>query len=167
MVENRIYLVGFMGAGKTTLGRQLAKEFKWKFHDTDEIILRDHGSIASLFSSKGEGHFRQIERTVVRSILEPPFIMATGGGTACFHDNIHFMKEMGLVVWLKISEELLLYRLKKDPNILQRPKVKTMKKEDLLKLYQQRLEFYQQAHIIHDAMDQTDTLISKIKNFKR
>jgi shikimate kinase len=167
MRENRIYLVGFMGAGKTTLGRQLAREFNWKFHDTDEIIIRDHGPIGNLFDSKGEQHFRQLERTVVRSLLEPPFVMATGGGTACFHENINFMKEMGLVIFLKISEELLLYRLKKDPNIIQRPKIKSLSEMQLLELYQQRLKFYEQAHITHHAMDQTDILIEKIKDFKR
>lgn len=167
MNENRIYLIGFMGAGKTTLGKQLSRELKWKFHDTDEIITRDYGEISYLFDTKGELYFRQLERSVVRSILEPPFVMATGGGTACFYHNIDFMKGMGLVVFIKISEELLLFRLKKDPNIIQRPKVKNMSETQLLDLYRERLQFYQEAHITHNALDQTDLLIEKISAFKR
>lgn len=156
-----------MGAGKTTLGRQLSRELNWKFHDTDEIITRDYGPISEIFDKKGELYFRQLERTVVRSLLEPPFVMATGGGTACFFQNIEFMREMGLVVFLKISEELLLFRLNKDPNIIQRPKIKTLPETDLLELYRQRLKFYEEAHIVHNALDQTSLLLDKIKAFKR
>jgi shikimate kinase len=166
MRRKRIYLVGFMGAGKSTLGRQLSKELKWRFYDTDEILANNYGAIGEIFENQGEDYFREIEGKLLRSLLTPPFIMATGGGTACFSDNMDFMLEHGTVVFLKISKELFLYRLKKDPAIIQRPLLKKMKDEELIQLYENRLHHYQRAHITHDAMDQTDLLIERLNSDK-
>ena len=155
-----------MGAGKSTLGKQLSKELKWRLYDTDEIIVGNYGPIGEIFSTQGEAYFRDIESKLVRSLVNPPFVMATGGGTACFKNNMDFMLEHGTVVFLKISKELFLYRLKKDPAIIQRPLLKKKTDKELIELYESRLHHYQRAHITHDAMEQTDLLIEKIRFYE-
>ena len=77
-----IYLVGFMGTGKSTVGRELAKKKKWRFVDLDELIeLREGRSIADIFSKKGEPYFRRIEKKILKEVsLEKSFVVSCGGG---------------------------------------------------------------------------------------
>lgn len=114
-MREAIFLVGFMGSGKSTLGKELADKLGWRFYDLDEQIEKEKGqSISELFTHFGETHFREIESASLRHFEEEkePFVLATGGGTPCFHGNMHWMKEQGKVVFLDIPLTVLLARLK-------------------------------------------------------
>lgn len=109
----RIFLIGYMGAGKSTLGRALAKTMNLQFIDLDDFIVsRQHKSIREIFDEVGEEEFRQIER---RSLLEvseyEDVIISLGGGTPCFFDNMDIVKRSGTSVYLRPTEEVLLIRL--------------------------------------------------------
>lgn len=109
-----IYLVGFMGTGKSTVGRELAKKKKWRFVDLDELIeLREGRSIADIFSKKGEPYFRRIEKKILKEVsLEKSFVVSCGGGIVCDEDNIKTMKKTGIVICLKATPAIILKRTK-------------------------------------------------------
>ena len=101
-------MIGFMGSGKSTVGKRLAANLKWSFIDLDERIETETGmKISSIFSEKGELHFRHIESKVLRDLKnEENTIISTGGGTPCFNENMDFMTRTGLTVYLKMSERM-------------------------------------------------------------
>lgn len=120
----RIFLIGYMGAGKTTLGRALAKELGIQFIDLDSYIEeRQCRSVAQIFAEKGEEGFREIERRMLHEAGEfENVIISTGGGTPCFFDNIEYMNSQGTTVFLDVPIERLFIRLsiarKKRPLIM-------------------------------------------------
>jgi shikimate kinase len=120
----RIFLIGYMGAGKTTLGRALAKELKIEFIDLDNYIEeRLCKSISQIFAEKGEEGFREIERRMLHEAGEfENVVISTGGGTPCFFDNIEYMNRQGATVFLDVPVERLFIRLsiarKKRPLIM-------------------------------------------------
>jgi len=109
----RIFLIGYMGAGKTTIGKALSKCMGIAFIDLDcEIEARYHRSISSLFAERGESAFREIERRMLREVaLFEDVLISTGGGAPCFFDNMDFMNEAGQTVYLKVSPAELTKRL--------------------------------------------------------
>ena len=109
----RIFLVGYMGAGKTTLGHALAKELGIQFIDLDNYIEnRFCKTIAQIFAEKGEEEFRNIERRMLHEVGEfEDVIISTGGGTPCFFDNIEYMNNQGTTVFLDVPVERLFIRL--------------------------------------------------------
>lgn len=109
----RIFLIGYMGAGKTTLGRALAKELKIEFIDLDNYIEeRLCKSISQIFAEKGEEGFREIERRMLHEAGEfENVVISTGGGTPCFFDNIEYMNRQGATVFLDVPVERLFIRL--------------------------------------------------------
>lgn len=109
----KIYLVGFMGAGKTTIGRELASRVDIPFFDLDELIeAAEKLSIKELFASHGEPYFRKRERDLLRSTkYVESAIIATGGGTFAFDDNIQFIQSEGLSVYLSAPYTLLRARI--------------------------------------------------------
>jgi shikimate kinase len=98
----RLYLTGFMGAGKTTVGRCLAARLGWPFIDLDEEIeAQAGGSVREIFAHQGEGRFRELEgRALAGSMAADPVVVATGGGTLTFPRNLAAARSAGLVVWL-------------------------------------------------------------------
>lgn len=120
----RIFLIGYMGAGKTTLGRALAKELKIEFIDLDNYIEeRLCKSISQIFAEKGEEGFREIECRMLHEAGEfENVVISTGGGTPCFFDNIEYMNRQGATVFLDVPVERLFIRLsiarKKRPLIM-------------------------------------------------
>jgi len=109
----KIYLVGFMGAGKTTVGRELAARIGSPFFDLDELVeAAEKMSIKDIFAQHGEPYFRKRERDILRSTrnLERA-VVATGGGTYTFDDNIQFIQSEGLSVYLAASYSLLRARM--------------------------------------------------------
>jgi shikimate kinase len=114
MTLSRLYLIGMPGAGKTTLGRALATAFELPFRDLDEEIVRAEGrSVANIFLTEGEAYFRQREATVLRELVaqHPRLVLATGGGTPCFHDNLRVLLETGLTLYLAVAVPELVQRL--------------------------------------------------------
>ena len=109
----RILLVGFMAAGKTTLGKALAKGLGLQFVDLDLYIeSRYHATVSQIFAERGEEGFRQIERNMLHEVAEfEDVIIATGGGTPCFFDNMEYMNAQGTTVFLDASVDVIFTRL--------------------------------------------------------
>lgn len=109
---SNIYLVGFMGTGKTAVGRELAKKKKWRFADLDALIeLKEKKSISDIFASRGERYFRRIESDILEEVSkENNFVFACGGGIVIDENNIKTMKATGQVVCLCATPEVIIKR---------------------------------------------------------
>ena len=109
----RIFLLGFMGAGKTTAGKSLAKKLNCTFCDLDHYIeSRYQKTVSQIFEELGEAKFREIEKKMLEEVSDfENIIIATGGGTPCFFENIETMKSKGLTIYLHTSPEVLSKRL--------------------------------------------------------
>lgn len=168
----RIFLVGYMGAGKTTVGKILSKALNLTFIDLDYYIEgRYHKEIKQLFAEKGEEAFRDIERRMLHEVAEfEDVLISTGGGTPCFFDNIEFMNKAGVTIYLKVSVEELVKRLEQCKQT--RPVLKNRSGEELKNFIsdslKSRMPFYEQAQIIFDAekMDTEDDVKSISKQLK-
>lgn len=110
----RIIIIGYMGAGKTTVGKALAKELNMAFYDLDWYIeSRMHKTVKAIFDERGEAGFRQIEHNMLHEVAEfEDVIISCGGGTPCFFDNIDYMNRQGETVYLKATPEVLYGHLK-------------------------------------------------------
>lgn len=135
----RIFLTGYMGAGKTTLGRALAAEIGIPFIDLDHYIEKRYcKTIALLFAEKGEEEFREIERRMLHEVGEfEDVIISTGGGTPCFFDNIEYMNAQGTTVYLDVPVERLFIRLSIARS--KRPLIKEKNDEELLAFITEQL----------------------------
>ncbi len=141
----KIYLIGFMGAGKTTVGRELAARVESPFFDLDELVeSAEKMSIKDIFGQHGEPYFRKRERDILRSThnLEDA-VIATGGGTFTFEDNIQFIQSEGLSVFLSAPYALLRSRI--GDKAAERP----MFRDDVAahELYNARLRFYKMCDV--------------------
>ena len=107
--DTPIFLVGYMGSGKSTIGRRLADRMEREFIDTDIFIERRfHESVANMFTSVGEEAFRRREAVVIEELSGfPNAVIATGGGLPCHHGNMELMNQCGVTVFLHISRERL------------------------------------------------------------
>ena len=112
---NNLYLLGLPGAGKTTIGRRLAAHYGWEFRDLDADIVAQAGqSIPEIFAAEGEAGFRAREAAALRAGAArtgPPLVLATGGGTPCFHDNLAVLQQTGFTLWLDVPLPELARRL--------------------------------------------------------
>ena len=146
---NKIFLVGYMGCGKSTIGRLLAKRLQWSFVDMDAYIEnRHHKTINELFAERGEEVFRRLERSALEEIsCFDLAVISTGGGAPCFFDNIDLMNQSGICIYIAMTPEALSRRLA--ANTQNRPLLRN-KKEDELQLFirtqlAQRQPFYDKA----------------------
>lgn len=164
-----LYLIGPMGSGKTFAGRQIARHFQAPFFDLDEEIQRQSGkSISQLFEQIGEKEFRELEAGVLRSI-DSPGIMATGGGTPCFKDNLSYINKKGISLYLRTDAAVLASRLKAEKD--HRPLISKQPDSELLsyleKMIQDREKYYNQAQIIyHQHQLKQDVAGDLIRYFK-
>ena len=147
----KIYLVGFMGSGKTTIGRELAQRIDAPFFDLDELVeTAEKLSIKEIFAGRGEPYFRKRERDILRSTrnLEAA-VIATGGGTFTFDENIQFIQGEGLSVYLSAPYALLRSRI--DVKAGERP----LFRDDLSthELYASRIRYYRMADITLEVRD--------------
>lgn len=116
-MKKNVILIGFMGAGKTSVGYHLAKKLGYRQLDTDELIEKKAGRrIPDIFKQKGEEYFRQLETDMLRELKQTANerVISTGGGLPLREENAALLKEMGFVVYLSISEQAVLERLKGD-----------------------------------------------------
>ena len=136
---NRIILIGFMGAGKTTVGKALSKELGIPFYDLDWYIeTRHRKKVAQIFAEKGEEGFRIIERNLLHEVAEfENVIISCGGGTPCFFDNIDYLNQQGQVVYLKATPEVLYGHLLMSKN--ERPLLKGKSPEELIAYIEEQL----------------------------
>lgn len=110
---NRIFLIGYMGSGKTTIGKLLARKLNYSFVDMDtQIEKKQFKTVSQIFAEKGEEEFRRLEQKCLHEIAEfDKVIIATGGGAPCFFDNMEYMNSHGLTIYLKLSPTELAQRL--------------------------------------------------------
>lgn len=163
-----VFLIGFMGSGKTTFGKKLAAKLKLNFVDLDEqiCIQNEIESINSLIELKGFDYFRQTESETLKSLLIENSLVSTGGGTPCYYDNLDWMKQNGTVVFLQVDEGVLLSRLK-NTNLEERPLLKGLDEERLKTFITEKLKdrmpFYEQAHFVFNPVNEKmEVLVEKI-----
>lgn len=110
----RIIIIGYMGAGKTTLGRTVARALGLPFYDLDRYIEnRMHRSIAEIFAQQGEEAFRRMEKAMLHEVAEfEDVVISCGGGTPCFFDNMAYMNRQGQTLYLKASTDVILAHLR-------------------------------------------------------
>ena len=151
----RVFLVGYMGAGKTTVGKELAKLAGLSFIDLDYYIEGSyHKAVSQIFAERGEEAFREIERNMLHEVAEfEDVLISTGGGAPCFFDNMEYMNRVGTTVFLDVDPKVLFSRLRVAKQ--QRPILQGKKDDELLEFIVQALEkrapFYRQANYIYCA----------------
>lgn len=159
-----VYLIGFMGAGKTTIGKELAKKWNIPVFDTDEEIVRKAGaSIPTIFDTEGEQSFRDMETDILKTLPLQDSIVTTGGGIILKDVNRKWMKKNGIVIFLEVSPQEVLTRLSKDAS---RPLLSENKEKAVYDLLALRMPLYQNSshhHIQTDGKDPKE-IILEIEN---
>jgi shikimate kinase len=164
----RIFLIGFMGSGKTYWGRLLSEKLGIRFFDLDEQIAEHTGkSIPEIFAGEGEEQFRLLEKEALHIIAEShdSLVMACGGGTPCYFNNIEYMNQSGTTVWINPPVETLFERLVKEK--AQRPLISGLADDQLkgfiIKKFSDRKIYYEQADVVvEEEPEKVETLIEKI-----
>lgn len=168
MFREKVYMVGFMGCGKSTAGRKLASALGWDFADLDAKIEHDTGmAIPRIFNELGEAWFRTSEAKALRELEQQRHIViSTGGGAPCHHANMDFMISSGITIYLKLTPEQLRSRLSASGT--DRPLIKGLREEELLKFIREKLSqremYYNRASIVLDGWDPD---IQQIENLVR
>ena len=161
---HRIILIGYMGAGKTTVGKALAAELGLRFYDLDWYIeSRMRKTVAQLFAELGEEGFRRIERNMLHEVAEfEGVLISCGGGTPCFYDNMQYINQQGLTLYLKASPEVLYTHLKMGKSV--RPLLLNKTPEEVQRFISEQLkareQFYTRAQFTLDVnlMDNFDKI---------
>ena len=159
----RIFLIGFMGSGKTTVGKPLAKALGFRFVDMDHHITDTrHKTVAEIFEELGENGFRKLEQQTLQELsTQDNIVIATGGGAPCFFDNMEAMNRAGATIYLQVSPEGLATRLKHGRD--KRPLLRGKNDRELLLYIKEKLverePFYKQARIIVDCDGYSDAQI--------
>ena len=167
----RIILIGYMGAGKTTIGKALSKELGIIFYDLDWYIeSRMRKTVSEIFAERGEEGFRQIEYNMLHEVAEfEDVIISCGGGTPCFFDNMDYLNQQGQVVYLKADPEVLYKHLMMAK--VERPLIKGKSHDELLAFIREQLEkrepFYTKARYtldvsLMDNYEKIKTSVAKI-----
>ena len=151
----RIFLIGYMGAGKTTLGRPLSRAMNLEFIDLDNFIeARYHKTVKDIFAEVGEEGFRKIEHRSLEEVADyENVVIALGGGTPCFMGNMDIVNRAGISVYLKPTEEVLLRRLIQGKN--KRPLLANKSDEEILNFIREQLAwrepYYLRANIVFES----------------
>jgi shikimate kinase len=163
-----IYIIGFMGSGKSTAGKKLSALLGWTFIDMDRKIEEVAGkTIPQIFSQDGEEVFRKIESEVLKSIkTQEGTVVSTGGGTPCHGENMDYMLGSGLTVYLKMTPEQLTYRLLESTAV--RPLIKNVSDDELPEFIERvlssREKWYSRADVIIEGINlDISRLLSIIK----
>ena len=151
----RIFLLGFMGTGKSHWGKQWAEVNNLQFHDIDALIEADEqASVVDIFEKAGEDYFRVKEASILRDMIKyDNCVISCGGGAPCFYENMQWMNEQGMTVYLSASPAYILQNVLEEKE--KRPIIKHINEAELLFFIEQKLKeripFYSQANITLDA----------------
>jgi shikimate kinase len=165
---NIVYLIGFMGSGKSTAGKKLAASMGWNFIDLDRKIEEKAGkSIPRIFAEDGEDAFRRVESDVLRDTRSlKQSVISTGGGTPCHGDNLSFMLDTGFTIYLKMTPSQLAGRLLGSTG--ERPLLKNVPDGQLNEFIEKKLaireEWYAKAHLIIDGMSLDISMLHALVN---
>ena len=159
MKADKLYLVGFMGAGKTSVARALGRRMGWRAEDIDHRIeARERQRVADIFARKGEPYFRDVERSVLQELLpQRNVIIATGGGTCADPENRAVMLADGAVVWLDVPLERVIERVPADGR---RPLASD--RTQMEQLFARRQVAYSEAHLRVDASRPVAEIVERI-----
>lgn len=153
----RVFLIGFMGSGKSTVGRKLSSETGLPFIDLDKYIqTKEDRTIDNIFNEKGEDYFRETEHRLLKKIIKKDnIILSCGGGTPCFFNNMSLMNENGITIYLRMPVGALHSRLLNSQN--DRPLVKKMYGDELRNYIsvtlEEREKYYRMAHHTVEAIN--------------
>lgn len=164
----KIFLIGFMGSGKTHWGRLLSQKLNLPFFDLDEQVVSHEGKpINEIFAENGEEYFRLVEKDMLHIITEShdSFIMACGGGSPCYFNNIDYMNRSGTTVWINTPVETIFQRLIGEKD--KRPLIRSLPDDQLrgfiIRKFADRKIYYEQASVVVDDESlQLDQLIEKV-----
>ena len=164
----KIFLIGFMGSGKTHWGSLLSEKLGIRFFDLDEQVTEHAGkSISEIFATEGEEQFRLQEKEVLHIITEShdSFVMACGGGSPCYFNNIDYMNQAGTTVWINTASNILFQRLMAEKE--KRPLIRDLSNDQLKafihKKFADRKIYYEQADVkVDEELVQLDKLIETI-----
>lgn len=164
----KVFLIGFMGSGKSYWGRELSAKLQLPFFDLDEQVVNSESqSINEIFDIKGEEYFRQKESEILQIITEShtSFIMACGGGAPCYFNNIDFMNQSGITVWFNTPVDILFRRLMNERD--HRPLLKNFTEDQLrafiIRKFSDRRIYYEQSKVFIDDEEPTlEGIIEKI-----
>ncbi len=162
----KFFLIGFMGSGKTYVGKRIAQELNIPFYDLDEYLEEKEGKrISEIFQEKGEEYFRQAERMCLRDFgIIGDAVIACGGGTPCFYDNLDWINEAGISIYLQTPNKLLVERLSKEQS--QRPLISGKSKAELHQFIEEKIKerapFYKKANVIYHQHNEDDDVVGEI-----
>jgi len=166
MAAEKIFLVGMMGSGKSYWTKKIAKWIKSAGYDLDHLIeMNEEKTISEIFAEDGEEQFRKMEAKILRWFKEKKkYVLATGGGTPCFQDNMAWMKKEGIVIWLDESVEVIVKRLIDQK--AHRPLIANLNEGELTKFIQGKLierhSFYSQANYRLSSDQITDAKLKQL-----
>lgn len=151
-MKQHIALVGFMAAGKSTIGKRLARKLKVEFFDTDDLVVEEHGAVSDIFYNEGEKAFRNYEHAAIAHVLDDgeAGIVALGGGALSNEDNVRLLKKRAYKVFIKVTPELVLERLRNSKRV--RPLLgPTPSLSKIKELYTKRMPQYAHADHVVEA----------------
>ncbi len=167
----KIFLIGFMGAGKSSLGKKLAARLGLSFLDTDSFLESKQGrTITEIFEQEGEGYFRKLEAEYLRELADiERVVVATGGGLPCYQQNMDWMNEQGVTIYLEVPEDVLVNRVLTDNN--KRPLLQGKSADQLSEYVKgtlaKRNKYYYQAQFVCHAAHPMDELVDVLAGYFR
>ncbi len=151
-MKQHLALVGFMAAGKSTIGKKLARKLKCAFFDTDDLVVKDHGAVSDIFYEEGEAAFRRYEHAAIANVLDDgeAGILALGGGALTYEPNQKLLKKRTYRIFIKVSPEQVLERLRRSKRV--RPLLgPTPSLSRIKELYTKRMPQYAHADLVVEA----------------